>query len=267
MAFTMKSAMKDYLGAIFSDKVTVPCQLQLRIVGLICCIISVAEFGAGGSAASYFDIFSNGAWWATVGVFFAGVTAVVSQNRIWVQMTCLLSFLGFVTAVIGTVIDSMATVEFNSLISCGSVPTSNDLTSNDDILSIQKKMIYYGDNNGAIDISYCMASYKMLNQFQYGMCYCVTSGGGFCNAYKLSKLTVKNGQNCGNIMSTYKRTLISSSTFCGMATLLMMGLFIFTSYLLCSRRFQSVEVDRELYPLAPNDTTPSEFEMSTVEKK
>jgi hypothetical protein len=236
--------MKSVFGLCVQDPAILPVQFYLRIFGLICCCLSVVQFGTASSASVYLFRINNGSWWGTICVFIAGVCALIAKNRSWVRAISVFSSFGFVTALIGAIRDSLSSREFSSLRSCGSVAFSADAT-NDDFKSYLLKMVSYGNKDDGIDISYCMASYNLLKEFKYETCYCVNQGGGFCGAYTLSDNTLDHKQNCGNILTTYSRILEASLSLCAISTFAMLVLFILSLYLLLSPRFFNVEEANE----------------------
>ena len=236
--------LKSYLSSV--RYLAIPVQFYLRLTGFSCCLLSVIEFGLGGSITRYLSNVNNGAWWSTISIFLAGACAIVGLNRIWVRLSCVLSFFGVVTGLVGSIFEGLAAQTFHSYVSCGSIPSESneELQFNyhdDDAASFRAKLISFGNSNGATDISYCMASYKMLDQFEYDTCYCVSSGGGFCGVYTLSKSSLSLKQNCGSIMSTYSKTLSASVSFCTITTFAVFFLFIFNSYLLYSKKLLVVD--------------------------
>ena len=233
-------------GLLSSNKLIVPVQFYLRLTGFSCCLLSVIEFGLGGSITRYLSNVNNGAWWSTISIFLAGACAMVGLNRIWVRLSCVLSFFGVVTGLVGSIFEGLAAQTFHSYVSCGSVPSNYAPINNENAASFRAKLISFGNSNGATDISYCMASYKMLDQFEYNTCYCVSSGGGFCGVYTLSKSSLSLKQNCGSIMSTYSKTLSASVSFCTITTFAVFFLLIFNSYLLHSKRYFAIEVVGEV---------------------
>ena len=254
------------------DKAIVPSQYYLRLIGLLCCCIAVIEFGLGGRTSTYLANVNNGSWWSTIAVFLAGACAMVGLNKAWVKAACLLSSFGILTALVGAIVDGMSRSLFKDLISCGTVPTGHTVTS--DPASFQSHLVIYGDSKGFVDISYCMASYEMLNQFAFGKCYCVTDKGGFCGDYSLSKSALSLQANCGNVLTTYTRNLAASFSFCCIASFCVFVLFAFTTFLLCSQRFFTIETARELFPLThpeePQSDGPrkvSEFELGIIDKE
>ena len=248
------------------DKTIVPSQYYLRVIGLVCCCIAVIEFGVGGRTSTYLSNVNNGAWWSTVAVFLAGGCALVGANKAWVQASCLLSSFGLLTALVGAIVDSVAQKAFSQLSSCGTVPSGSAVVTAEPS-SFYGSLVAFGNMDGKTDISYCMASFKMLNQFEYDRCYCVTASGGFCGGYSLSKSL---NTNCGSVLTTYTRDLTASLSFCCLAAIVMFCLFVFTSFLLCSKRFLTVDTVRELFPLTAEEEQPrnfSEFELGIVDKK
>lgn len=257
--------IKNICRVCAPDKTIVPSQYYLRVVGLICCCVAVIEFGVGGRTSSYLSNVSNGSWWSVVAVFLGGLCALIGHNKAWVQASCVLSSFGVLTALVGAIVDSIAQTAFRQLSSCGTIPSGNGAVTSDPS-SFYGKITTYGDKNGQSDISYCMASYKMLNEFQYDRCYCVTASGGFCGDYHLASTL---NSNCGSVLTTYTRDLTASLSFCCIAAFCIFSLFAFTSFLLCSRRFMTVENVRELFPL-DSDEEPrnfSEFELGMADKK
>ena len=196
----------------------------------------------------YLSNVDHGTWWCTISVFLAGVCATISLNRMWVRMSCLLSFFGFVTALIGSIFEGLTSRTFKSLTSCGSIPSGNTPIVNDAPASFRDKLVSYGNSNGVADISYCMATYRMVDQFEYDSCYCVSSGGGFCGVYTLSRSSLSSRQNCGSIMSTYSKIVSASLSFSSISTFAVLVLLIFNSYLLFSKRYFVVEAVREISP-------------------
>ena len=232
--------MKSFFGLCVQDPVIIPLQFYLRLFGLICCCLSVVQFGTGSSASVYLFRINNGSWWGTICVFIAGVCALIAKNRAWVRAITIFSSFGFVTALIGAIRDSLSSREFSALRSCGSVASSTDATS-DDFRTYLLNMVSYGNKDDSLDISYCMASYNLLKEFKYETCYCVTSGGGFCGAYTLSDNTLDHKRNCGSILTTYSRILEASQSLLAISTFAMLMLFILSLYLLLSPRFFNVE--------------------------
>lgn len=255
--------MKSIGGLCVQDPVVVPIQFYLRLFGLICCCLSVAQFGTSSSASVYLFGVNNGSWWGTICVFIAGICALIAKNRFWVRAITVFSSFGFITALIGAIRDSLSSREFSALRSCGSVASSADATT-DDFRSYLLKMISYGNKDDGVDISYCMASFNLLKEFKYGTCYCVSQGGGFCGAYTLSDNTLDQKQNCGNILTTYSRILEASLSLCAISTFAMLMLFILSFYLLLSPRFFNVEEANECSePLEGNEMVKLNREVSS----
>ena len=230
---------KENINVLFSsNKLIIPLQFYLRLIGLLCCMLSIIQFGLGGSVTRYLSNVDHGAWWCTISVFLAGICATIGLNRMWVRLSCLLSFFGFVTALIGSIFEGLTSRTFKSLTSCGSIHHSGKSPIiNDAPASFRDKLVSYGNSNGAVDISYCMATYQMVGQFEYDSCYCVSSGGGFCGVYTLSRSSLSSRQNCGSIISTYSKMVSASLSFCTISTFAVLVLFIFNLYLLFSKRY------------------------------
>lgn len=247
--------MKGSFGLCVQDPLMTPIQFYLRLFGLICCCLSVIQVGTGSAASVYLAGLNNGSWWGTICVFIAGTCALIAKNRSWVTAITVFSFFGFITALIGAINDSLSSKEFSSLRSCGSVSNRADVT-NDDFKSYLTQMVSYGNSADGIDISYCMASYNLLKEFNYDTCYCVTAGGGFCGAYVLSGQTVDRKQNCGHILTTYSRTLEASQSLCVISAFAMLILFILSCYLLQSPHFLYVGGERSnSSPVDDNEMT------------
>lgn len=209
-------------------------RIYLQIFGLVCCVVGVTQFGVGSVAATYLVNVRDGAWWATLAVFFAGVCAMVGRNKIWVKGVCFFSSTGFVIALIAAINDSLSVKVISSLSSCGSVASGSTITYGD-YKSYLAKMISYGKPADNENIAYCMATADMLSEFQFDRCYCVTSSGGFCGDYSINTKSLYQSQNCGNILTTYAKTLQASQSFCAISTILMLVLFIFSCYILFPR--------------------------------
>ena len=234
-------------GSCVADTSLQPIQLYLRILGLICCFLAIIQFGVGSTVSAFLDGKKNGSWWATIGVFLAGICAIIGKNKKWVTAASAFAFCGFVTALAGAINDSLSSRIFSSLSSCGSVPDSANL-SNDDYMTFMSNTKLYGRADDGVDIGYCMAIYSMLKEFRKDTCYCVTSDSGFCAGYVLSATSKTQNQNCGSILTTYSKTLAASQSFCvisSFATLLLLG---FSCYILYSPRFITA-VESELVPM------------------
>lgn len=226
--------MKFTDGVLFHDVSLNGVRIYLQIFGLACCVVGVTQFGVGSVAATYLVSVRDGAWWATLAVFFAGVCAVIGRNKSWVKGVCFFSSTGFVIALIAAINDSLSVKVINSLSSCGSVASGNTITYGD-YKSYLAKMISYGKPADNENIAYCMVTADMLNEFQFDRCYCVTSSGGFCWDYSINSKSLYRSQNCGNILTTYAKTLQASQSFCAISTILMLVLFIFSCYILFQR--------------------------------
>jgi hypothetical protein len=226
--------MKDDYGIFLHDGSFDRVRVFLQIFSLASCVISIAQFGVGSVASTYLVNSKNGAWWATLAVFFAGVCGMVGRNKKWVKGVCLFSSTGFIIALIATINDSMSAKVISSLSSCGSVSSGNTVDGGD-YKSYLAKMVSYGKAADVENIAYCMATVNMLNDFEYDTCYCVTSSGGFCGNYILNMKSLYKSQNCGNILTTYAKTMEASQSFCALSTFAALVLFIFSCYILFPR--------------------------------
>ena len=226
--------MKDSYGILLNDASLERVRIYLQIFGLVCCVFAITQFGVGSVAATYFVGIRDGAWWAALAVFFAGVCAIIGRNKMWVKAVCFFSSTGFIIALIATINESMSAKVISSLSSCGSVLSGNTVTSGD-YKSYLAKMVSFGKAADTENIAYCMATADMLNAFEFDKCYCVTSSGGFCGGYNINYKSLYQSQNCGNILTTYAKTLEASQSFCAICSFLMLVLFIFTCYILFPR--------------------------------
>jgi hypothetical protein len=232
----------------------------LRPVGFICLVFSAVQLGVGLGVDKYLKNVDNGAWWGVVCVFLAGASALKSQKKQWIQTTCLLSFFGMVTAIIGTIVDGMSSHVFRSLSGCGYV--SNGVSGNDDD-SLIKMAVARGKGNFAVgglqinnsgdkksfyDVKYCMKSYDFLKQLKAGSCYCVPEGGGFCGVYELGFFAKTLGHNCDSILKNYVPTVTASFVFCFLSLISVTILLGLSCVLACSED-KSLEEVKTLIPL------------------
>lgn len=226
--------MKDDYGIFLHDESFDRIRVYLQIFSLVCCVLSIAQFCVGSVAATYLVNSKHGAWWATLAVFFAGVCGIVGRNKKWVKGVCLFSSTGFIIALIATINDSMSAKVISSLSSCGSIASGNTVDSGN-YKSYLSKTVSYGKAADVENIAYCMATFDMLNDFEYDTCYCVTSSGGFCGNYILNMISLYKSPNCGSILTTYAKTMEASQSFCAISTFASLVLFIISCYILFPR--------------------------------
>jgi hypothetical protein len=167
--------------------------LLLRIIGVICIIFGLIEFGVGGAIHNYLTNVTYGAWWCAILVIAAGITAVVSLDRKWVVSTCVFASVSCLITLVGTVLDGIQSTKFLALTACSSNGKYN-----------------YGD---AADYNAADACELSFNSVDNG-CYCVSKGGNNCAEYLLSPFAVEYKQNCGNILGNYANMLSASTAIC-----------------------------------------------------
>lgn len=232
----------------------------LRPVGFICLVFSAVQLGVGLGVDRYLKNVDNGAWWGVVCVFLAGASALKSQRKQWIQTTCLLSFFGVVTAIIGTIVDGMSSHVFRSLSGCGYV--TKGVSGNDDDSLIKMAVARVkgnfavgglqinnsGDKRSFYDVKYCMKSYDFLQQLKAGSCYCVPKGGGFCGVYELGGIAKKIGHNCDSILKDFVPTVTASFVFCFLSLISVTILLGLSCVLACSED-KSLEEVNALLPL------------------
>jgi hypothetical protein len=191
--------------------------LLLKIGGAFCIIFGVIEIGLGGTTYSYLDDLKLGAWWCGILTIIAGVCAAAAYNRGFVVAACVLASISTVITLIGSIVDGISAQFFRQLTACSSTNSATLLEYN------------YGSRD---DYKYADQCQKKLEYIADG-CYCVTKNGDICAEYTLSKYSMKNQQNCGNILGNYANTLSASTAFCVACLIMVLFISILTCTLLC----------------------------------
>jgi hypothetical protein len=188
--------------------------LVLRIIGSLCLLFGLIELGVGGALYNYLSNVKSGAWWAGIFTITTGLSALISLNRKWVIGTCFFSSIATLVALVGAVIDGLASTKFISLTACSY--TSNGISIN------------FGEKSDYASADKC----ELNGPFVADACYCVTAGGKSCGTYSLSPFAVKAKQNCANILGNYANTLSASTAVCVITFIILFFLSIFTCIIL-----------------------------------
>lgn len=99
--------MSNRCGMFIKDQEILPYRKYFYILGFLCLLISIIEFGVGGAVWNYFTNYvvyryvQGGAWWGVIGVFLAGLSCFFVINKKLAGLTCFVSILGFITSFIG----------------------------------------------------------------------------------------------------------------------------------------------------------------------
>ena len=190
--------------------------LLMRIIGVLCIIFGLIEFGVGGGIHNYLTNVTYGAWWCAILTIAAGITAVVSLDRKWVVSTCVFASVSCLITLVGAVLDGIQSTRFMNLTACSSNNRFN-----------------YGDAADYAAADACEASYNSA----FNGCYCVSKGGRNCGEYLLSPFAIEYKQNCGNILGNYANMLAASTAMCVISLILVFFLAVMTcTILVCPAR-------------------------------
>jgi hypothetical protein len=184
--------------------------LVLRIIGSLCLLFGLIELGVGGALYNYLSNVKSGAWWAGIFTITTGLSALISLNRKWVIGTCFFSSIATLVALVGAVMDGLASTKFISLTACNGSGTN------------------FGEKSDYASSDKC----ELSEPFVADACYCVTAGGKSCGTYSLSPFAVKAKQNCANILGNYANTLSASTAVCVIIFIILFFLSIFTCIIL-----------------------------------
>ena len=182
-----------------------------RIIGVLCIVFGLIEFGIGGAIHNFLTKTTYGSWWCGILVIAAGITAVVSLDRKWVVSTCVFASVSTLITFVGAVWDGIQSTRFLALTACSSDGKYN-----------------YGEPADYQYSDLCEASYNSVSNG----CYCVTKGGKTCAEYLLSPFALEYKQNCGNILGNYANMLSASTAICVLSFILVLLLSILTCTIL-----------------------------------
>ena len=197
--------------------------VSMRIVGVLCILFGIVEFGVGGAIHNYLSNITYGAWWSAILAVAAGITAVASLDRKWVVATCVFASIAFVMCLVGTVTDGPLSTKVLRMTACSSNSQYN-----------------YGDEAYYAAANECEAKHNSNSRG----CYCVDRRDR-CSEYILSRYAVEYNQNCGNILGNYANLLAASTAICALLSFLLFILSIMTCSILCSSQVVEVQLTRK----------------------
>ena len=211
--------------------------LVLRVIGGLCLLFGLIELGVGGAVYNYLSNVRTGAWWCGISTIATGIISATSLNRKWVITTFVFASLSTIIAVLGAVMDGLRGSSFLSITACSSYDSATRTNSN------------FGDSG---NYDYAKSCRERLIAAP-STCYCVSSMGKSCAAYTFSPYSKSAKQDCGNLMSQYSYSLITSSVTCAVSTIILFFLSIFTCILLfCPHRSPTI-VSQTKAKAAEND--------------
>lgn len=176
--------------------------LVIRVLGVFFVILSVVEFILGLVVFNSLQNVRYGSWWTGILAFHGGICAITMKSRGWVTALTVLASLTAMISIVGAVLDGRGAMEFNGLVACTTV---NPKTGN-----FQR----YGNRNYYSTSDRCFETSNTDNNSVSDGCYCVKAASNFCHTYDPSPYV-----NCGVILNTYPKLLITSSAICVLITM------------------------------------------------
>jgi hypothetical protein len=73
----------------------------IKAFGAFSILLSIVEFGVGGTAFTFFTNVKSGAWWGAIMSFISGVFAIVATNKSVVISVLVLSIIAVIVAAVG----------------------------------------------------------------------------------------------------------------------------------------------------------------------
>ena len=81
--------------------------------------LSLAEFPIASFVYQFFELTPKlGAWWGVLLLFIGGLCSMISLNKGWVLTSCILTSLGIVIGLVGSIVDAIAGAVFDNLNTC-----------------------------------------------------------------------------------------------------------------------------------------------------
>jgi len=189
----------------------IPNQLIMRIVGAVCVVVSIIEFGITGGLNGLLVQFKPGTWWGVICVIVAGICGCVSTNRAVVITGMVFSIIGIIVAVIACIIEGLISAVVNTFATCASGSGQ-----------------FYGDTSSA-NIAYATSCYG-FNTLGSEYCSCTTSDGALCyGIYTLEN----SANNCGDILTSFAPTLRASVAFLVIALISVFTYSVLTCQVIC----------------------------------
>jgi hypothetical protein len=187
------------------------------VLGVVFITLSVMEFFLGQVIFHAVLKERHGNWWAGFFAFYGGICALVLKTRGWVRAVSILVSLTIILSTVGAALDGRAAIEFNGLVACttGSITKSN----------VQR----YGDRDYFTKSDLCFEDGYAKNNLLSGRCYCVSAANSICHIYAPASFI-----NCGTVLNTNPKLLITSTTLCSLIALCAWLLAIGSCMILCS---------------------------------
>ena len=190
--------------------------LAIKVLGVIFITLSVMQFFLGQVIFHSVLIERHGNWWAGFFAFYGGICALVLKTRGWVRAVATLASITIILSTVGAALDGRAAVAFNGLVAC---TTGNIIKSN---------VLRYGDRNYYSKSDTCFEEGYAKNNLSAGRCYCVTAANSICHIYQPASFI-----NCGTVLNTNPKLLITSTTLCSLIALCAWLLAIGSCMILC----------------------------------
>lgn len=161
--------------------------IATRVIGAVLIVLSVVEFGVGGTAFGYFTNYSTGGWWGAIASFIAGILAVISKPRGVTIAGAVISSIGILAAIAASYLDAIDFLFFSSLQTCVSSSSGT----------------FYGVLTPQTEYQVATCLSPSSTNFD---CLCTGSVATVYSCYAY------NGHsNCGDILTTYPQLLSTSS--------------------------------------------------------
>ena len=200
----------------------------VEVSGLLYCYFRSpnVQIGVGWTAFWWMTSVHDGAWWAGVSPIIAVVLRCISSNQTTVVVAYIFAFCGYIAAFTGAIMDGFAVGVVAYEKGCINTKTF-EVWGSSEGKADAALCAEYANGNYSYYFNYNYYNYNNYNTYSYWDEECICANNGVCHGYTLSQ-----GNNCGEILTTYTNLLIVSATTVSTLTLVM-TIFPFVLSLFC----------------------------------